>query len=127
MAKQSDAVRGSRRSIAIDRLGVFASIIALVATFGVVTLSSTEADAAGECKRTKFETKMTKEACAKGGQKAAKEAMKAYLKTAKKKTKAITGCPTCHSKVGGEYPLKPDALKLFVEGGGELLATKKAP
>jgi hypothetical protein len=107
------------------KLGVFASIVALVAAFGFAALSETEADAAGECKRVKFDTKLAKDACAKGGQKAAKDAMKAYLKTAKKKSKAITGCPSCHTKVGGDYPLKPNGLKLFVEGGGELLDPKK--
>lgn len=109
------------------KLGIFASILTISAALGYATVSSPPADAAGECKRTDFTTKMVKEACASGGQKAAKDAMKAWLKTAKKAEPKITGCPTCHSKVGGDYPLKKGALDLFKAAGGELLDTKATP
>lgn len=106
------------------KLGIFASILSICAAIGFATVSSAPVDAAGECKRTDFKTKMVKEACAAGGQKAAKDAMKAYLKTAKTKDKAIKDCATCHTKVGGEFPLKKDAIELFKSGGGELLDVK---
>jgi hypothetical protein len=106
------------------KLGIFASILSICAAIGFATVSSSPVEAAGECKRTTFTTKMVKDACASGGQKAAKDAMKAYLKTAKTKDKAIKDCASCHTKVGGDYPLKKDALELFVSGGGELLDTK---
>ena len=47
---------------------------------------------------------MVKEACAKGGQKAAKDAMKAFMKE-----KKIKSCNQCHSKLAPTYDLKPDA------------------
>jgi hypothetical protein len=55
--------------------------------------------------------------------------MKSWLKTAKKAEPKITGCPTCHTKVGGDYPLKKDALELFKSAGGELIdaGTKPTP
>jgi hypothetical protein len=113
------------------KLGIFASILTICAALGYATVSSSPVEAAGECKRSDFKTKMVKEACASGGQKAAKDAMKAYLKTAKTKDKAIKDCSSCHTKVGGDYPLKANAMELFVSGGGELLDagkdTKKTP
>src|SRR5689334_24437549 len=105
------------------KLGIFASILTICAALGFATMSSSPVQAAGECKRTTFQTKLVSEACKAGGQKAAKDAMKAFLKTAKTKEPKITGCPTCHSKVGADYPLKKDALELFKAGGGELLDT----
>jgi hypothetical protein len=109
------------------KLGIFASILTICAALGFATTRTTSAEAAGECKRTTFTTKMVKEACAAGGQKAAKDAMKAFLKTAKAKDPKISGCPTCHTKVGGDYPLKKDGLQLFKDAGGELLDAKDAP
>ena len=107
------------------KLGIFASILTICAAIGFATVSSSPVEAAGECKRTDFKTKMVKEACAAGGQKAAKDAMKAYLKTAKTKDKAIKDCSSCHTKVGGDFPLKASALELFKSGGGELLEAAK--
>lgn len=108
------------------KLGIFASILTITAALGFATIRSSGAEAAGECKRTSFTTKLVKEACAKGGQKAAKDAMKAWMKDAKAKNPDITGCPTCHSKVGADYPLKKDGLDKFKAAGGELLDTKAA-
>jgi hypothetical protein len=107
--------------------GIFATLLTIGAALGFATVQSSAVQAAGECKRTAFQTKMVKDACTAGGQKAAKDAMKTWLKTAKTKEPKITGCPTCHSKVGGDYPLKKDALDLFKSAGGELLETPKAP
>jgi len=112
------------------KLGIFASILTISAALGYASLQSTSVDAAGECKRTTFQTAMVKDACAKGGQKAAKDAMKAFLKEAKTKNPKITGCPTCHSKVGGDFPLKKDGLEIFKAAGGEVIdapATKAPP
>jgi hypothetical protein len=109
------------------KLGIFASILTISAALGYATVASSPVHAAGECKRSDFTTKMVKEACATGGQKAAKDAMKAWLKTAKKAEPKITGCPTCHTKVGGDYPLKKNALELFKSAGGELLDDKATP
>ena len=107
------------------RHALFASVLTLATVLGFTQLSPTSAEAAGECKHPEFKTKMVKEACAKGGQKAAKEAMKGFLKEAKAKLpKKITGCPSCHTKVGGDFPLKPVGLDLFKEAGGELLPAK---
>jgi hypothetical protein len=108
------------------KLGLFASLLTICAALTYATIEASPAEAAGECKRTEFKTKLVKESCARGGQKAAKDDMKAWLKAAKAKNPKIVGCPTCHSKVGGDYPLKADGLKLFVDNGGELLDTKTA-
>jgi NAD-dependent SIR2 family protein deacetylase len=62
-----------------------------------------------------FKTKMVKEACAKGGQKAAKEAMKAW-----NKEKKIKSCNQCHSKLAPNYELKKDGVDQFAKLGGEL-------
>jgi hypothetical protein len=110
------------------KLGIFASILTISAALGYATLSSSPVSAAdAPCKRTVFATKLVKEACATGGQKAAKAAMKTWLKDAKAKNPKISGCPVCHAKVGGDFPLKKDGLKLFTDAGGELVAGGKTP
>ena len=68
--------------------------------------------------RTKFDTSLVKKACAKGGQKAAKDAMKKFLKTAKTKQADIT-CNTCHTKLAPNYELKADGLQRFKTLGGK--------
>jgi L-lactate utilization protein LutC len=80
--------------------------------------TSKDASAGKACSRTKFDSTLVANACKKGGQDEAKKVMKAYLKEAKKKNASL-GCPSCHSKVGGDFPLKPDGLKLFKENGGK--------
>src|SRR5687767_11910073 len=94
------------------KLGLFSLIAAFVGTLAIVGATSDDASAAKPCARKKFESKLVKDACQKGGQAEAKKMMKAYLKEAKKKN-ADLGCATCHSKVGGDYPLKPDGLKKY--------------
>lgn len=95
------------------KLGILASIITIVATFGFASMSS-PADAADACYRTTFKTEMVKQACAKGGQKEAKAVMKKFMKA-----KKIKSCNKCHSKLSPSYDLKPDGLKRFKELGGK--------
>jgi hypothetical protein len=82
-------------------------------TFG--SMSSPSADTPTPCVTKEFKTKMVKEACAKGGQKAAKEAMKAW-----NKEKKIKSCNQCHSKLAPNYELKKDGVDQFAKLGGEL-------
>ncbi len=89
----------------------------LVATLTLVTLSPS-AEAAAPCKAKKIESKLLTEACKAGGQKAAKDAMKKWMKTAKKQDPKVT-CQTCHSKLAGDYPKKKDAWDLYKKFGGE--------
>ncbi|HEU0029741.1 MAG TPA: pitrilysin family protein [Kofleriaceae bacterium] len=78
------------------------------------------------CVRKDFKTQLVKEACDKGGQPAAKEAMKAFNKEHK-----IKSCNQCHTKLAPSYDLKPDAVDQFAKLGGTLLvggsAAKPAP
>ena len=100
------------------KLGLVSLIATFVATFAlVIGFSSHEADGAKACSRKKFETKLVGDACKAGGQGEAKKKMQGFLKDAKKK-QADLGCASCHSKVGGDYPLKPDGLKKFKALGG---------
>jgi hypothetical protein len=94
------------------KLGIFASIITIVATLGFATLSP--ADASDPCHRTAFKTVMVKEACAKGGEAQAKTVMKKFMKE-----KKIKSCNKCHSKLAPTYDLKPDGLKQFQDLGGK--------
>ena len=75
------------------------------------------------CARTTFKTQLVKNACAKGGQKAAKKALQAWVKANKVAYKEKTGkgltCKTCHSKLGGDFPLNGEGLKIFKEYGGK--------
>lgn len=83
-------------------------------TFG--SMSAPNADTpAPACVTKEFKTKMVKAACAKGGQKAAKEAMKAW-----NKEKKIKSCNQCHSKLAPNYELKKDGVDQFAKLGGEL-------
>lgn len=108
------------------KLGITSLVAAVLATLALVTLAPSRVDAGAPCKTTKFQTTLVKDACTAGGQKAAKDEMKKWTKTAKKQ-QADLACATCHSKVGGAYPLKPDAgaklggLKLFEKLGGTLI------
>ncbi len=66
------------------------------------------------CKTTNFHTEMYRAACQKGGQKAAKDAAKAW-----NKEKKIKSCNQCHSKLAPAYERKPDALDQFRKLGGK--------
>lgn len=87
-----------------------------------LSLQLQEASAWGkDCARTKFKTKMVETACKDGGQKAAKKAMKTFLKAAKKATDPDLNCKSCHTSLSSSkgFPLKTDALKLFKKLGGK--------
>lgn len=97
--------------------GLLALALGFAAILTGATLSS-PADAAKSCSRTTFETKLVEDACKKGGQSEAKKAMKAWVKTAKKK-QANLDCKSCHSKLAPSYDLKPDGLQKFKDLGGK--------
>jgi predicted Zn-dependent peptidase/cytochrome c5 len=74
------------------------------------------------CARKTFATSLVRDACAKGGQEAAKAAMQDWAKS-----KGIRTCNQCHSVLAPNYPLKADALADFAKRGGQLLAPTPAP
>jgi hypothetical protein len=96
-------------------------VMGVLAVLGVVVIAfamSPTAEAGKNCKRTSFETELVGDACKKGGQKAAKKAMKKFLKTAKKQDSSLT-CKSCHGKLAPDYALKDDALQRFKDLGGK--------
>lgn len=93
------------------RLGLLASVLTIAGGLSVAALTSHAADAPCVTKQPK--TQLLKDACAKGGQKAAKDAMKAWSKE-----KGIKSCNACHSKLAPNYELKPDGLAQFQKAGG---------
>lgn len=97
-----------------------ALIILAGATAAIFSLSAVpqEADAGKACARKAFKTKLVKDACKKD-QKAAKKAMREFVKEAKKVAKTKVTCSTCHEKTSGAYPLKKDGLKKYKEWGGK--------
>lgn len=103
----------------MSKLGFFATIAAITASLtlaSVVPSAVAEEDppAAGPCVRTDFKTEMVKAACAKGGQKEAKEVMKKF-----NKEKKIKSCNQCHTKLAPKYELKADAFEQFTKLGGK--------
>ena len=100
------------------KIGVLASfsVIAGALTFALITSTPSEVDAADACQHKEFKTKMVKEACEKGGQKAAKDAMKVWMKE-----KKLKSCNQCHTKLAPTYELKKDGLEQFKKLGGEVL------
>jgi NAD-dependent SIR2 family protein deacetylase len=98
----------------MSKLGFFATITAILGALTFATLSS-PADADGTaCVHTEFKTELVKQACTKGGQKEAKDAMKAFMKE-----KKIKSCNQCHAKLAPKYELKKDALDQFTKAGGK--------
>ena len=102
------------------KLGLLASVSVIAGALTFAQLSTPSAQGADACKHTDLKTVLVKEACTKGGQKAAKDAMKAWAKE-----KGIKSCNQCHSKLAPTYDLKADGLQQFVKLGGKLLDTKK--
>lgn len=96
------------------KLGIIASITTLLVTLGIASLSTTDAQAVTPCVTKEFKTEMAKNACAKGGQPAAKDAMKKFMKDAK-----IKSCNACHTKLAPKYELKKDGLEQFQKAGGK--------
>ncbi|HUJ60308.1 MAG TPA: hypothetical protein VLX92_17495 [Kofleriaceae bacterium] len=100
------------------KLGIFASIFTIIAALGIATQTSTAAPTA--CNHKEFKTELVKNACDKGGQPEAKNAMKQFMKDAK-----IKSCNACHSKLAPSYELKADAVDQFKKAGGKLLDAPK--
>lgn len=103
------------------KLGILASVFTILSAFAVAALptSSASADTPKACKTTDFKTALVKEACEKGGQPAAKDAMKKFMKSAK-----IKSCKQCHTDMAPDYPLKSNAVDQFKKAGGKLLSDK---
>ncbi len=100
----------------MSKLGIFASLAALVLSIGFATLSSTSANAGGPtpCVHKEFKTELVKAACAKGGQAEAKIQMKTFQKEHK-----LESCNSCHKKLAPNYELKEDAFEKFTKAGGK--------
>ena len=96
------------------KLAIFASITTIVASLGIASLTASDAQAVTACVQKEFKTQLVKDACAKGGQPAAKDAMKKFMKDAK-----IKSCNQCHAKLAPKYELKPDGLDQFKKVGGK--------
>lgn len=106
------------------KFSILASITTILVTLGIAKLSANDALAVNPCVTKEFKTELARDACAKGGQPAAKDAMKAFMKEAKLKS-----CNACHSKLAPNYELKADALDQFKKLGGKVIAAgdAKAP
>src|SRR4051812_6600887 len=97
---------------AMAKFGIFASIATIVAALGFASLG--QAGTPTPCATKDLKTDLIKQACAKGGQPAAKDAMKKFMKDAK-----IKSCNACHAKLAPRYELKPTALDQFHKAGGK--------
>jgi hypothetical protein len=93
---------------------IFAVLAAAFIGLSLASVSVQEAEATTPCVCTNFKTQMIKEACQKGGQPAAKDAMKKFMKE-----KHISSCNQCHAKLAPTYKLKPDGLAQFFKLGGQ--------
>ena len=97
------------------KFGLLATLAALIGALSFATVSTPDADAAdAPCVKKELKTEMVKAACTKGGQKEAKEVMKAW-----NKEKKIKSCNQCHSKLAPSYELKADALDQYKKLGGK--------
>ena len=102
------------------KLGILFSITTIVGALTFAGLSSPSADTpAPACVTKEFKTDLVKDACTKGGQKAAKDAMKAW-----NKEKKIKSCNQCHAKLAPNYELKKDGLDQFKKLGGKVIGDK---
>lgn len=91
------------------------ALLTSIAAFAALTISTLSASAGdpSPCHHKEFKTELVKAACEKGGQPAAKQAMKTFNKQHK-----IKSCNKCHSKLAPTYDLKPDGLDQFKKLGG---------
>jgi hypothetical protein len=96
----------------MSKYGILVSIAAIIGALSIASLSAS-ADTA-PCVRKDFKTDLVKQACASGGQPAAKDAMKKW-----NKDHNITSCNKCHSKLAPTYDLKDDGLTQFQKLGGK--------
>jgi hypothetical protein len=105
----------------MGKFGILASLTTIVLALGFASYTASAGDdKAAPCHHKEFKTEMVKQACDKGGQPAAKTAMKAFNKEHK-----IASCNKCHAKLAPTYELKADGLTLFKKLGGKLLADAK--
>lgn len=95
------------------KLGILASITTIVVSLGFATMRA-DAQGSAPCVTKDFKTQLVKGACTKGGQPAAKDAMKKFMKDAKLKS-----CNACHAKLAPKYELKKDGLDQFKKLGGK--------
>ena len=94
------------------KLGLFASVAAML---GALMFANVSTPSAGTpCVAKEFKTELVKNACTKGGQKEAKDVMKAW-----NKEKKIKSCNQCHEKLAPNYELKKDGLEQFKKLGGK--------
>jgi len=98
----------------MSKLGLFATLTALIGALTFATVTASAEDAPAACVHTEFKTELVKEACAKGGQKEAKDVMKTFMKEKKMKS-----CNDCHAKLAPKYELKADGLEKFQKSGGK--------
>jgi hypothetical protein len=98
----------------MSKLGFFAAITTIIGAVAFATLSSPAAAEGTACVHTEFKTELVKNACTKGGQKEAKEAMKAFMRE-----KKLKNCNVCHEKLAPKYELKADGLAQFTKAGGK--------
>jgi hypothetical protein len=77
------------------------------------------------CSARKFHTDLVKQACARGGQAAAKQAMKRFMADAEGPMRKLRlkgarelSCDSCHTRLAPDYPLTKDGLALFRRLGG---------
>lgn len=98
----------------MSKLGLIASLLFIAGALTFATFTASADDAPAPCIHTEFKTEMVKQACAKGGQPAAKTAMKAFMKD-----KKIKSCNQCHEKLAPKYELKKDGLDQFQKAGGK--------
>jgi len=98
----------------MSKLGFVASLTAILGALTFATLTSPAAADVTACVHSDFKTEMVKNACAKGGQKEAKDVMKAFMKD-----KKIKSCNQCHEKLAPKYELKKDGLEQFQKLGGK--------
>jgi hypothetical protein len=98
----------------MSKFGLFASLLSIVGVLTVVNLTASAAEGPAPCLHKEFKTELVKQACEKGGQLEAKNAMKAFMKE-----KKIKSCNQCHSKLAPKYDLKTDALEQFQKAGGK--------
>ena len=95
------------------KLAIFASLATIIGALTFANMSTPSA-ADAPCVHKELKTEMVKEACTKGGQKAAKDAMKAW-----NKEKKIKSCNQCHTKLAPNYELKADGFEQFAKLGGK--------
>ena len=101
----------------MPKLGFFVTIASITSILGALMFATLAAPAAADgtaCVHTEFKTELVKQACAKGGQKEAKEVMKKFMKD-----NNIKSCNDCHTKLAPKYENKPDALEKFQKLGGK--------